>query len=107
MDEIKKYSAEDVVVYLVGTKADVRDRAVTIQEGQAAAAKLGVKYYEVSSKTGENVDALFCKIVNDLKIVSYKRTASHTPMSSTHDEQQSRAAVSSKEDGDRKCCLIL
>jgi GTPase SAR1 family protein len=67
--EIQSYSSPKVVAYFVGTKTDL-DRKVSIEQGQAMAAQLGIKYYEVSSQNGGNVDSLFCKLVNDVKEVN-------------------------------------
>ena len=41
-------------------KIDLKDdRQVTTQEGQEMADKYDVDYYEVSAKTGENVEKVF------------------------------------------------
>jgi len=42
---------------LIGNKIDLKDvREVTAEEGRQKAKELGVIYYEVSAKTGENLE---------------------------------------------------
>lgn len=116
--EIKSYASPSVVVYLVGTKTDLPGRKVPISDGKAMAEKLGIKYFEVSSKTGENVDSLFCKVVNDLKDVNALSTATSTNMSAASTPQPSRqdanlisAAEGTSGAGEEKqkktCCTIM
>jgi GTPase SAR1 family protein len=123
LKEIQSYSSAKVVIYLVGTKTDL-DRKVSIEQGQGMAAELGIKYYEVSAKTGGNVDSLFCKIINDLKEVnalSLAASSMRSPSSSTqqhnsrHDSSllslgnngvpRSSSAAERKKGGSR-CCVI-
>ena len=115
LKEIKTYAKADVVVYLVGTKTDL-DRNVSIESGKQMAEKLGIKYYEVSSKTGENVDSLFCKIVNDLKdvnMLSVARSSSSAPAHSRQDpsflnSNDIRASSSADpKDEKGKCCCVI
>lgn len=58
-DQVKLHTVDDCVVLLVGMKsdsrADLKDQ-VTRKEAETKAAKLGVRYAECSSKTGEGVD---------------------------------------------------
>lgn len=122
--EIQQYSTKNIVVYLVGTKTDLPNRLVSIEQGQAMAARLGIKYFEVSSKTGENVDSLFCKIINDLKdinalsIAASSRAASTAPTLSRQDpyllageddsaRQSSSSVRAGNDSSTRKCCIIL
>jgi len=55
---------KDAVVYLVGTKKDLENkRVVTYDEGFKLATKLNMIFYEVSAKTGENVDEIINSII--------------------------------------------
>lgn len=118
LKEIQTYSTPRVVVYLVGTKTDLLDRKVSIEQGQEMAKRLGLKYFEVSAKTGGNVDSLFCKIINDLKDVNAlsmaasTRSPSSTPQTSIQDPallMNEGTANSSGGTGkeESKCCIIL
>ena len=56
MDQIAQSRCADVTV-LLGLKADLEDgRQVGTQEAEALAQRLGVRYMECSSKTGEGVE---------------------------------------------------
>jgi GTPase SAR1 family protein len=49
---------------LIGNKIDLNDeREVNDNEGKTKAKELGLLYYEVSAKTGENIEELFSNIV--------------------------------------------
>jgi GTPase KRas len=59
-----------VSIYLVGNKRDLAaQRQVATIEAVVLAAKLrlGEPYYEVSAKTGENVDRVFYSVVRDIR----------------------------------------
>jgi small GTP-binding protein len=53
---------KSLTVFLVATKCDL-PRLVSSEEGIHVATELGLRYVEVSSKTAENIDALFETIV--------------------------------------------
>ena len=62
--EVRKYGRENVILLLVGNKADLADksglRQVSQEEGQAYADKeKNCKFIEVDAKAGTNVDAAF------------------------------------------------
>jgi len=59
LNEVDKY-CEAVPMVLVGTKKDLKDqRQVSVEEGKAFAEAYGMKFFETSAKTGENVEELF------------------------------------------------
>lgn len=49
------HASDNVTKVLVGNKSDIDDRKVTYDEGQRLAAELGIKFFETSAKTGENI----------------------------------------------------
>jgi len=53
-------------VGLVANKVDVKDRKVPNEAGNMLAEWLDVRYYEVSAKTGENVEQVFNDLVFQL-----------------------------------------
>lgn len=58
--EIQQNSDANVALVLVGNKADLTDqRQVPAEKAKALAEQLGVEYFEVSAKSGENIDATF------------------------------------------------
>jgi small GTP-binding protein len=50
-------------VALVANKVDVAERQVPIEAGKMLAEWLKVKYFEVSAKTGENIEEVFTDLV--------------------------------------------
>ncbi|CAK9009734.1 unnamed protein product [Durusdinium trenchii] len=59
IEEVRQSRGEEVLVYLVGTKADLDDRKVSRVEGEAKAMEVKGQFAETSSRTGENVQELF------------------------------------------------
>ena len=66
MKKCSKESSKTIFV-LVGNKSDLADkRQVSIEEGQELAEKYGMKFYETSAKTGENVNEIFNDAVDEI-----------------------------------------
>jgi Ras-related protein Rab-6A len=62
VNETKDLKREDAIFVLVGNKIDLEDkRAVESREAEEFANEKGFLFYEVSAKTGENVEDLFEK----------------------------------------------
>ena len=58
---------EKKLVYLVGNKCDLSmNRQVAESEGRLEATKYNAKYFEVSAKSGMNIDKLFDLIIQDI-----------------------------------------
>jgi len=67
VEDLKAIAHENGCMVLVGTKADLESqRKVTREEAAAYAEKVGVKYTEISSKTGKGVKELFNTIASDI-----------------------------------------
>ena len=56
--EIKKYEVNPIIV-LVGQKCDLENRIISEERGRELANELGVEFFEISAKTGYNVEELF------------------------------------------------
>ncbi|XP_071946539.1 ras-related protein Rab-26-like [Antedon mediterranea] len=66
--EIKEYASDDVVVMLLGNKADISsDRVVRRDEGEKLARDHGIAFMETSAKTGLNVELAFIAVAKDLR----------------------------------------
>ena len=53
------------VIMMVGNKIDLdRDREVSVEEGMKKAEQLGICYWEISAKTGENIETLFLNVIS-------------------------------------------
>lgn len=60
VNETKDLKREDAIFVLVGNKIDLEDkRTVQTKEAEEYAAQKGFLFYEVSAKTGENIQELF------------------------------------------------
>ena len=70
---IKEQRENIPLLYLVGNKSDLFEkRNVSEEEAEEYAKEKKIKYFEVSAKTGYNVDALINDIANSL-IQNYKK----------------------------------
>ncbi|XP_030317451.1 ras-related protein Rab-37 isoform X2 [Calypte anna] len=68
LTEIHEYAQKDVVIMLLGNKADVTsERAVRTEDGASLAREYGVPFMETSAKTGMNVELAFLAIAKELK----------------------------------------
>lgn len=66
LSEIKKYSQDNVLIFLVGNKSDLKERKVSKEEGQDWADRHEVLFFETSAKNGEHIDDLFNKLAECL-----------------------------------------
>lgn len=58
---------DQLTIYMVGNKSDLIDqRQVSMEEGQTLAKELGIKYYETSAKSGDNVEIIFEELAKDM-----------------------------------------
>ncbi|KAJ4931711.1 ras-related protein Rab-37-like isoform X1 [Gymnodraco acuticeps] len=68
LTEIHEYAQKDVVIMLLGNKADVAaERVVKTEDGERLAKEYGVPFMETSAKTGVNVELAFLAIAKELK----------------------------------------
>ena len=70
LDEFYNYalnrSPSNVKIALIGTKADLdTDRKVSYEDAMKYATEKSIQYFEVSAKTGFNVDLMLQTVVDD------------------------------------------
>ncbi|THU80122.1 GTP binding protein [Dendrothele bispora CBS 962.96] len=67
IDDVRSERGNDVIIVLVGNKADLSDkRQVTLEEATNMATGLNIMFMETSAKAGHNVKSLFKKIAMSL-----------------------------------------
>lgn len=69
MDKAKLFAPAYAHFLLLGNKLDMATsdrRVISTKTGEAAATELGIPFFEISAKTGENVDKALTKLVNDI-----------------------------------------
>jgi len=67
IDDVKAERGNDVMIVLVGNKADLSEkRQVTIEEATAKSTQMNIMFIETSAKAGLNVKSLFTKIALSL-----------------------------------------
>ncbi|CAH0555967.1 unnamed protein product [Brassicogethes aeneus] len=77
LGEIREYAQDDVVIMLLGNKADCgSNRAVRREEGERLAREYNVTFMETSAKSGQNVELAFLAIARELK---YRQTGQRDP----------------------------
>ncbi|XP_063077574.1 ras-related protein Rab-37-like isoform X1 [Engraulis encrasicolus] len=68
LTEIHEYAQKDVVIMLLGNKADMAaERVIKHEDGEKLAKEYGVPFMETSAKTGLNVELAFNAIAKELK----------------------------------------
>ncbi|CAD5215890.1 unnamed protein product [Bursaphelenchus okinawaensis] len=66
--EIRKYAPQNAVLLLVGNKADMEsERKVDFDRAERLAKQIGVSLYEVSAKTGINIDEAFHDLASTMR----------------------------------------
>ena len=73
IEQIKEEAPENIIIYLVGNKTDnINNRVITNEEGKKLADEYGLKYFETSAKTNENVDNTFLSLIKEIDNVHGK-----------------------------------
>lgn len=67
LGEIREYAQDDVVIMLLGNKADCNERVVRREDGERLAREYDVAFMETSAKTGLNVEVAFMAVARELK----------------------------------------
>uniref|UniRef100_A0ABM0GMS3 Ras-related protein Rab-37-like n=1 Tax=Saccoglossus kowalevskii TaxID=10224 RepID=A0ABM0GMS3_SACKO len=74
LSEINEYANQNVVIMLLGNKADMSsERVVKREEGEKLSRDHGVAFMETSAKTGMNVELAFMAVAKDLRMRKVRR----------------------------------
>eukprot|EP01087_Luapelamoeba_hula_P017668 TRINITY_DN5591_c0_g1_i1.p1 TRINITY_DN5591_c0_g1~~TRINITY_DN5591_c0_g1_i1.p1 ORF type:complete len:251 (-),score=33.66 TRINITY_DN5591_c0_g1_i1:76-747(-) len=84
LEEIDRYCTQDIVVILVGNKCDLPQRAISVDEGKALAAKENMFFIETSAKDATNVEQAFT-------LLSREIVSASTPIS--EEESKKKAEI--------------
>ncbi|XP_078081381.1 ras-related protein Rab-37 isoform X2 [Mustelus asterias] len=94
LTEVHEYAQQDVVIMLLGNKADITsERAIKREEGEKLAREYGVPFIETSAKTGINVELAFLAVAKELKHRSVNQP--NEPKFQIHDYIESQREKSS------------
>ena len=63
---VDDWKTDNMSTVLVGNKAEAEKHQITRVEAEKYAQKLGVRYFETSAKTGQNIEAVFEEIVKQI-----------------------------------------
>ena len=67
IEQIKEEAPEQIIIYLVGNKIDNKNnRLVSNEEATKLAEEFGLKYFETSAKSNENVDSTFLGLIKEI-----------------------------------------
>ena len=99
--QINDTQPENIAKIIVGNKCDCSDsdRQVSKEEGQALAAKYGVKFLESSAKDNFNIPEIFNSLGNDVKV---KLTDTSSKAKDSNLKIQSKDVSTIK--GEKKSC---
>ncbi|KAL3579855.1 hypothetical protein D5086_017690 [Populus alba] len=101
---IEQHASDNVNKILVGNKADMDEskRAVPTSKGQALADEYGIKFFETSAKTNQNVEQVFFSIARDIKQrLSDTDTKAEPATSKIHLDQASGSGPAAQKSA---CC---
>ena len=101
INDIHKFAKDDIRTIMVGTFADKEDlRTVSYSEAKEFAQKYGMEYIEISSKTGNNIDECFYKL---LKTISNQIDKNNLFLK-TYNKPNLNLNVNVNTDNDSSCC---
>lgn len=68
LGQIDSHASQEVVKVLVGTKIDLEgEREVSEEEGRKEAKRHGLPFFEVSAKSGHNIEELFLELTGRIQ----------------------------------------
>ncbi|KAI3719567.1 hypothetical protein L6452_20469 [Arctium lappa] len=86
VEELRAHADNSIVIALIGNKADLEEkRAVPSEDAVEFAENQGLYFFETSALTGDNVEAAFFKLLEEIFSVVSKKTLDHDAAKSDAD----------------------
>jgi len=67
LSEVDKYASRQVNKMILGNKADLATRVISLEDGKVFAESQGIPFWETSAKTSQNVEEVFQEMVKAIK----------------------------------------
>ena len=94
IEQIKEEAPEKIIIYLVGNIIDcVNNRLISYEEGKKLAEEFGLKYYETSAKSNENVDSTFLDLIKEINSIY-----------GDSENENYGTTINTNKKGKKKCC---
>ncbi|KAI3743990.1 hypothetical protein L1987_57062 [Smallanthus sonchifolius] len=78
VEELRAHADNSIVIALIGNKVDLEDkRAVPSEDAVEFAENQGLYFFETSALTGDNVEAAFFKLLEEIYSVVSKKSLDH------------------------------
>lgn len=79
VEELRAHADSSIVIMLIGNKADLVElRAVPTEDAVEFAESQGLFFFETSALSGENVEAAFSKVLEEIYVVVSKKALDST-----------------------------
>ncbi|KAJ5069754.1 rab2a member ras oncogene family [Anaeramoeba ignava] len=102
LTDARNLTNPDTTITLIANKVDIRERAVTREEGETYAAENDLQYLETSAKTNTNVEECF---ISTARIIYQKVKEGKLILSSTSQSNSNTQDLNSNENfGNSKGC---
>lgn len=101
--ELQDHATRDIVLVLVGNKADLLDsssRAVSLEQAEALAKEYNMPHIECSAKSGMNVEDAFVTLITKI----YDNAFANQAASPGRGNSNVVAVGGDNVNGDKKCC---